>query len=80
MMHFNCRCNPIITDQFKDAIHKWAKAKGVDPEHVFAANDWEKVYKETVSEIVSNAKRTGFRIWPDQPINTSVFEEALIVE
>lgn len=83
MFRFNCHGQPIIDDRFKEAINKWAKAKGVDPEHVFTANDWgilSNPFTDKGSEMsVSRLRcRPVLKLRPDQPINISIFEEAII--
>lgn len=67
-----------MDSSLRDAINKWAKAKGINPEHVFIANGWD---------FSKNMDDTQV-IWGDQPlplsmivrgqIKTSIFEEAQI--
>jgi hypothetical protein len=77
MFRFNCHGRPIFDERFQESINKWANAKGVNPEHVFTANDWDESSNTipiwgdppmSLSMIVKN------------PINTSVFEEAEVIE
>jgi hypothetical protein len=57
-----------MDERFKEAINKWAKAKGINPERVLAALDIPKARQAPLSEIVKG------------PINTSIFEEAEVIE
>jgi hypothetical protein len=80
MKHYNCRNNADQWDKIAEAVQKWAKAKGVNPEHVFSANDWEvPKYDEYISGGVSAFRcKPALRLLVKGPINTSVFEEAII--
>lgn len=73
MIRFNCNGKPYI-----------------DPWHKFTVNDWDmpegnrRVFinpnkPSTDIRIVGLLDDEGFRISPDQPINTSIFEEAEVV-
>jgi hypothetical protein len=75
MIHFNCRCNPIGGDRFKEAIRKWAKDKGIDPEHVFTANSWD---MPGGNQWIYGDPSIPLDMIVKGPINASVFEEAII--
>jgi hypothetical protein len=75
MIRFNCFGKPMLDDYMMDAVRRWAKAKGVNPEKVFKANNWNAPMK-----IIGLIDDEGFKISPGQEINTSVFEEAEVVE
>lgn len=62
------------------AVNANGKKIWLDEAKPFTIDDWEGAYRETVNEIVINAKGEGFKIKPNQPINTSIFEEAIIDE
>jgi hypothetical protein len=69
-------------DKWINAIHEWCNAKGIDPKKVFAANGWS---EEGKPKKKSDAETPVFglsrlRCKPNRPINTSVFEEAEIIE
>jgi hypothetical protein len=67
--------------EWVNAIHKWCKAKGIDPKKVFEANGWSeegKSKKQTDAEIPVFGL-SHLRCKPKREINTSVFEEAEIV-
>jgi hypothetical protein len=68
-------------DAFREAINEWAK------EQVFAATNWRPFQsKEGEKKAQADINRpkvigrlnAGFKISPGQPINTSVFEEAIM--
>jgi hypothetical protein len=81
MKHYNCRCNPGQWDKIAEAVHEWAKAKGVDPEHVFAANEWsESKYAQFRSDINALRCEPPLMVIVQGKINTSIFEEAIIIE
>lgn len=81
MFRFNCSGKPIFDERFQEAINKWAKAKGIDPDKVFEVNGWAREGQPK--------KQSGMQmlvIYEDykgglvKPVNTSVFEEAIIDE
>jgi hypothetical protein len=82
MFRFNCQGKPIIDERFQEAINKWAKAKGVDPEHVFTANDWDipKYDQYRQGKISKLRCKPPLKLVVKGRINTSVFEEAEITE
>jgi hypothetical protein len=68
-------------DAIRAAINKWVQAKGVDPEHVFTANDWsEPKYAQFRSDVSVFSRKPPLSLVVKGQINTSVFEEAIIVE
>lgn len=72
MIRFNCAGKPYIDEQlFKEAINDWAKAKGVDPDHIFTANNWD---AGNINPIYYNPPSPLSMLVKSQ-INTSVFEE-----
>lgn len=71
MIWFKCNGEPYVDEQLlKEAVNNWATKKGVDPEKVYSANVWDKYKKPN----------QGFKIKPGQPINTSIFEEAEVID
>jgi hypothetical protein len=71
-----------FNDHYLDAIYDWCKATGIDPEKVFSANDWDEPKN---SQYRSDSTISTFRCKPSLSlivkgqINTSVFEEAIII-
>lgn len=90
MFRSNCAGKPIFDERFREAINNWAAAKGVDPERVFTANDWDmsegnkRMFNNpnppSDIKVIGLLDNEGFKIKPGQQINTSVFEEAIIAE
>lgn len=67
-------------DRFHEAINRWAKAKGIDPEKVFTANDWERGEETESGQLLAYCPPIPLRMIVKNPINTSVFEEVIIIE
>ena len=75
-MRFNCHGKPIFDERFQEAINKWAKAKGDDILKEIKAYGWKTDYEKAKNEIINNPKGRKNKL----PLNTSVFEEAEIIE
>lgn len=70
-------------EEWFSAIDNWCKANNIDPEKVYSANGWSKEGEPKFQTDVDRPKVIGkadeFKIKLGQPINTSVFEEAEII-